>query len=759
MATGQGLTDREFRAKFGGTGQAGEREFLSRGDLNVEIEGQKIFLGDAFRKAERTGTFMGLDPEARATAQARADLGLKAIGSQGTTFDPAGVDLSGDLEEVAKRTGVGQTQIVDIRRSQAPEGQVTAEGGLTDTGAQRTFELRQALGKTGALIARKNSFVGDGRSIRAPRGKIFELYEGGGVSLVNEEGAEIVEPTKRTSLFDESTADGKPISGFVEEQLKIEPAEGKTIKRTGQTIKNPQTGVDVQAKEGHILIEYTDGTVEERPITSINQPGEVTNIGEFGPTGEELGITRQTEIKGGAGTEVTREPITKTVAELQAAGASAEEIEARIAAEGGLAPTSNLTYIGTEGAGPGMARFRADDGTILERPASLQQFAKQPELEGAQPSIGAGGLSFTDDLQSALGSFGLDGSTNEILEQLRNRPVVGVEQMYTDLQNKMGVPTIKANVETIQQRQTAERQKFNDQVEKINLEPWLSEGMRSRKVKRAQEKYEANKAGLAAELALWTTLQDSARQEAQFITSTAVQQANADRAFDMSIVQLGFDRMDQKFNAQAKIASLQLQEAGLKQSADQFIQKMAVQREQFEVGAQIDIAKLEQGASEFEQKFGLDVAKFGLSQQKEARIGAGGGKLSANEQLPFIQDALFQTRGEDGFVDPNTYAQIRTQAKSSPTEFDSRFGHLVNPRDKERLGVSGFGKEGKPQFLSEDFFRRAFGEDELQKQAGGGFLGIGKGNVGEYLQETMRTVNVWRDAGMTDEQIFKEMQG
>jgi len=122
-----------------------------------------------------------------------------------------------------------------------------------------------------------------------------------------------------------------------------------------------------------------------------------------------------------------------------------------------------------------------------------------------------------------------------------------------------------------------------------------------------------------------------------------------------------------------------------------------------------------------------------------------------------VQQVLNESRGEDGFVNPGVYSDLRIQAKISPTEFDSRFGQLVNPRNKGNLGISGF-KDDATQFLDKDFFKNNFNQDQLQEQAGKGFFGIGKGNVDEYLDNTMKTVNLWRNAGMTDEQIFKQMQ-
>lgn len=344
---GEGMTDEEFRANYGGTGQAGEREFLSGAvtNLNAQIEGQNINLGDAFRKAERTSAFMGLTPLERATAQARADLGLSPIGSQGTTANLSQLDLSGNnLAEIAQRTGIAQNQIIDYRRGQAGSN-VVSDTGLTNGPEQESYGLRSALPASGTPQKANNYWDSQrGVNVNAPPGSYFELYPGGAVKLVK--GTITGTPEHITSsLFTQPKVGNQPTQGFEKEELAIQPIEGKTIARTGQTIKNPETGVDVHAGQGNIMIEYDDGTVEERAVSNIQQPGEAKPIEEVGPTAEELGITRRTEIKGGPGPEVTRAPM--SAAEALAAAQTPEEMD-RIIQEEGLASTSTLEFIGTE---------------------------------------------------------------------------------------------------------------------------------------------------------------------------------------------------------------------------------------------------------------------------------------------------------------------------------------------------------------------------------------------------------------------------
>lgn len=64
-----------------------------------------------------------------------------------------------------------------------------------------------------------------------------------------------------------------------------------------------------------------------------------------------------------------------------------------------------------------------------------------------------------------------------------------------------------------------------------------------------------------------------------------------------------------------------------------------------------------------------------------------------------IQAQLLKSRNEgdeaDGvYADPNLYAKLRSAAKMSASEFDNRFGYLVNPASKGRLGVGASASTG-----------------------------------------------------------------
>ena len=423
--TGEGLSDTDFRAKYGGTGQTGEREFLSgqSGELNVDIEGNKVNLGDTFRAAEREGTFSGLSPQERAMAQARSSLGLSAIGNQGSTLSLEGQDISGDLAEISKRTGAFQGSIIDARRAAA--GGVTGDTGEAGDLEKQSFTERSNLPTTGTAQKAKNYWdASRGVNINAPAGSHFELFSGGGVRTVQGDIPEGSADQVKSSLFTQGTtgegADQKAVEGFTEDKLGIQPAEGKEISRTGRTGKNPETGVDVNVGPDEIFIEYTDGTYEVRKHDGINVPGEAQALSQAGPTAEELGITRKTEIKGGEGTEVTRAPFSAAQALAQAI--TPEDKDKVITDEGGKS-TSELQYVGTtyrgKSAKDGYA-FYVDPETkeILQRPDVLKDIAQKLTIAGVAGTKG-------DVVSKFRAIYGRDPNSEELKYWLTRTDKVG----------------------------------------------------------------------------------------------------------------------------------------------------------------------------------------------------------------------------------------------------------------------------------------------------------------------------------------------
>lgn len=65
-----------------------------------------------------------------------------------------------------------------------------------------------------------------------------------------------------------------------------------------------------------------------------------------------------------------------------------------------------------------------------------------------------------------------------------------------------------------------------------------------------------------------------------------------------------------------------------------------------------------------------------------------------------LNNQLVGAKGTDGYTDPNLYARLRASSSISASDFDNRFGYLVNPASYAKLGISK-GNAGVPTYSSE----------------------------------------------------------
>lgn len=134
-------------------------------------------------------------------------------------------------------------------------------------------------------------------------------------------------------------------------------------------------------------------------------------------------------------------------------------------------------------------------------------------------------------------------------------------------------------------------------------------------------------------------------------------------------------------------------------------------------------------------------------------------------------------RGTDGYVDTAKFKQIREQVAVDAPEllswFDKTYSAntgVLNPNDPTaRILFPTAGERGgeipeeeNATFLTEDFFKSQFTEDQLKsaaKDAGISSIFKTKGTeIDEYLEYLMGIVDQWRKAGYSDKEILESMQ-
>ena len=135
-------------------------------------------------------------------------------------------------------------------------------------------------------------------------------------------------------------------------------------------------------------------------------------------------------------------------------------------------------------------------------------------------------------------------------------PVGSWQKTYQDLFVQLGLDKVKDNINS----NIAEISKLDneliDKIAEVNDNPWLSEGVRVGRIQKLQDKYEQKKGVLANTLRLYQDTYNSGREEAQFMVSTALQQYNADRNFDLNEQKFLADQAEAAAEARANLGKI-----------------------------------------------------------------------------------------------------------------------------------------------------------------------------------------------------------
>jgi len=307
-------------------------------------------------------------------------------------------------------------------------------------------------------------------------------------------------------------------------------------------------------------------------------------------------------------------------------------------------------------------------------------------------------------------------------EDLQTDPFRGFVNLYKELYGELGLDTLKERISEIEKELLNIDETYAEDIEDINENPWISEGLRTKKIKAASEKYEARRNAVGERFKLYQGLFETGTRQVEFISGKYLEQHNKERAF-------GIDEL--KFLA-----------------------------EQARKEADLDTQIIESGG----RKWLIDLD----TGNKIADLGSAPGPkpTTADKETALInsiESRLVTSRGSDGFADPNIYLGERVKATFGPDQFDKRFGHFLSPREQKRLGIASAAPIPPERFLGADWLRNSFPHDVLYKKAleagkSKGLFGKEETVVNEYLTDIMKTIEQYRNAGFTDNEILKLMK-
>lgn len=284
---------------------------------------------------------------------------------------------------------------------------------------------------------------------------------------------------------------------------------------------------------------------------------------------------------------------------------------------------------------------------------------------------------------------------------------------YQDIISSLGLTDIKAKFDEVNKQYEDLQGELTDKISDVNDDPWLSEGVRQKKVQQLQDRYDSKLTTLQNKIKIYDSLYKEGVDQAKFLaTGEAKSQQDA-------------------FNN-----AMDLQDAATKLATTNPANFKEVQ------GGLYDVSSGEW-----------------IIQPKATPTASD--KTDAAVQS--LATTLTGAKGTDGYTDPNLYARLRQSATISPTDFDNRFGYLVNPLSRAKLGITATVAGGGGQFLNADWFKSSYTTDQLYSQAqtagkGVGLFGSKDQAVTDYLADLQKTIDAYRSAGFSDNDILKMMK-
>lgn len=164
----------------------------------------------------------------------------------------------------------------------------------------------------------------------------------------------------------------------------------------------------------------------------------------------------------------------------------------------------------------------AEQNTQLLNALRSGQIQANPAVNtSSAPPVMSGAPSTAPSIQvdgQVLQSYGLS------LPDSSQSPMKSFADTYKELLSNMGVPDIKKEFDKVQKEYDNLQNELNDKISEVNDNPWYSEGVRVKEIRKLQDKYEGKTSILTDKLKLYNSLYEQGIDEAKFVAQQAYNQ-------------------------------------------------------------------------------------------------------------------------------------------------------------------------------------------------------------------------------------------
>ena len=194
-----------------------------------------------------------------------------------------------------------------------------------------------------------------------------------------------------------------------------------------------------------------------------------------------------------------------------------------------------------------LKKMRADGGATK---------IETPDIGDGQPA--QADQTYTDTIQaneenfnSLVGKYLAEYGITDV-RGFGNNPMMTFEDIYSKAMKNAGLDEAKSLIENISKEISDENNKMAEEVQKIDSNPWISEGLRSKKVTQAREKYENRVQGMNQRLALIQSAYDRSVENVRYGVEQTMKGVYAQYDFQRDLLNRAMDRAEKEIEATRK---------------------------------------------------------------------------------------------------------------------------------------------------------------------------------------------------------------
>lgn len=113
-----------------------------------------------------------------------------------------------------------------------------------------------------------------------------------------------------------------------------------------------------------------------------------------------------------------------------------------------------------------------------------------------------------------------------------NNPYKTYSDAYSQVLLDMGIPSVKAQIDTVQKQYTDLANEKNDKISDINDDPWTVQGIKDKKIQQLNDRYDGKLKVIQAQIDNYQKIYSDGLDQAKFVAQTAVTQIHDQAVLD-----------------------------------------------------------------------------------------------------------------------------------------------------------------------------------------------------------------------------------